>query len=185
MTTPYPDDKAASSFAAPIGSETPTCAKCGAAMVYNVPRLGPSGGFVHASTYTLLCPCPKCGSGRRTALQTHCAECFSEFPNHDSATSGERIRRRQTNDVNMGKGSRKSTTPPDSPPATGYGAAQLIDIFCELQRNVDNAVCALKCADFGYAEVQLRVAHEKAKLLRDEKERHTEKLTHGPNNQKL
>jgi hypothetical protein len=57
-------------------------------MVFNVPRLGPSGGYVHAQTYTLLCPCPKCGSGRRTALQTHCAECFYEFLNDKSSHAG-------------------------------------------------------------------------------------------------
>jgi hypothetical protein len=62
------------------GEELATCVKCGAAMVFNVPRLGPSGGYIHAQARSFLCPCPKCGSGRRTALQTHCAECSFEFP---------------------------------------------------------------------------------------------------------
>ena len=32
-----------------------TCGNCGAEMVYNVPRLGPSGGFVHKATGSLVC----------------------------------------------------------------------------------------------------------------------------------
>jgi len=35
----------------PIG----TCTKCGAEMIYNVPRLGPDGGFVHVATGSPLC----------------------------------------------------------------------------------------------------------------------------------
>jgi len=32
-----------------------TCVKCGAAMRYNVPRLGPDGGYVHAASGSLDC----------------------------------------------------------------------------------------------------------------------------------
>lgn len=32
-----------------------TCGKCGKAMRYNVPRLGPAGGFVHADTGSPMC----------------------------------------------------------------------------------------------------------------------------------
>lgn len=32
-----------------------TCAKCGAEMRYNVPRLGPDGGYVHAANGGLDC----------------------------------------------------------------------------------------------------------------------------------
>ncbi len=35
--------------------DLPTCLKCGQPMRYNVPRLGPDGGFVHAHTYALEC----------------------------------------------------------------------------------------------------------------------------------
>ncbi len=35
----------------PIG----TCQQCGGEMVYNVPRLGPDGGYVHKETGKLLC----------------------------------------------------------------------------------------------------------------------------------
>jgi hypothetical protein len=35
----------------PIG----TCADCGKEMVYNVPRMGPDGGFVHKDTGSLTC----------------------------------------------------------------------------------------------------------------------------------
>lgn len=35
----------------PIG----TCGDCGEEMVYNVPRIGPDGGFVHEATGKLLC----------------------------------------------------------------------------------------------------------------------------------
>jgi hypothetical protein len=31
------------------------CAHCGAAMRFNIPRMGPAGGFVHALTGSLLC----------------------------------------------------------------------------------------------------------------------------------
>lgn len=33
----------------------PTCSACGMAMRYNVPRLGPDGGFVHCATGKLAC----------------------------------------------------------------------------------------------------------------------------------
>ncbi len=36
----------------PIG----TCALCGGEMLYNVPRMGPGGGFVHKETASLYCP---------------------------------------------------------------------------------------------------------------------------------
>lgn len=35
--------------------EIGTCARCGEEMVYNVPRLGPVGGFVHKSDGQYLC----------------------------------------------------------------------------------------------------------------------------------
>jgi hypothetical protein len=35
----------------PIG----TCALCGEELVYNVPRLGPKGGYVHKNTRSLTC----------------------------------------------------------------------------------------------------------------------------------
>ncbi len=38
----------------PIG----TCAKCGEEMVYNVPRLGPDGGFIHKSSASFECIAP-------------------------------------------------------------------------------------------------------------------------------
>jgi hypothetical protein len=33
-----------------------TCSKCGNEMVYNVPRLGPDGGFVHKANGKFECP---------------------------------------------------------------------------------------------------------------------------------
>jgi hypothetical protein len=56
------------------------CAKCGEFLRYNVPRLGPMGGYVHNRTGSILCGCPKCGSAKRSALGTHCGECLSELP---------------------------------------------------------------------------------------------------------
>lgn len=41
----------------PIG----TCGHCGGEMVYNVPRLGSNGGYVHKSTGSLLCVADKLG----------------------------------------------------------------------------------------------------------------------------
>jgi hypothetical protein len=35
----------------PIG----TCARCGQEMIYNVPRMGPNGGFVHKASGKLMC----------------------------------------------------------------------------------------------------------------------------------
>lgn len=35
-----------------------TCGKCGEEMVYNVPRLGPDGGYVHKATGKLQCEQP-------------------------------------------------------------------------------------------------------------------------------
>jgi hypothetical protein len=35
----------------PIG----TCSQCGGEMIYNVPRLGPDGGFVHKATGRSFC----------------------------------------------------------------------------------------------------------------------------------
>src|ERR1035437_7679679 len=35
-----------------------TCGDCGAEMVYNVPRMGPGGGFVHKATGKLQCEQP-------------------------------------------------------------------------------------------------------------------------------
>lgn len=32
-----------------------TCAKCGGEMIYNVPRLGASGGFIHKETGYISC----------------------------------------------------------------------------------------------------------------------------------
>lgn len=37
------------------GSDAPTCMKCGKPMRYNVPRMGPSGGFVHVHSGSLVC----------------------------------------------------------------------------------------------------------------------------------
>lgn len=34
-----------------------TCSKCGKEMVYNVPRMGPDGGFVHKEAGLLQCGC--------------------------------------------------------------------------------------------------------------------------------
>ena len=34
------------------------CMNCGREMRYNVPRLGPDGGFVHADTGSFLCDDP-------------------------------------------------------------------------------------------------------------------------------
>jgi len=56
------------------------CAQCGGEMVFNVPRLGPSGGYVHATTGSPLCACPQCGSTSRSALGTHCMGRFSSLP---------------------------------------------------------------------------------------------------------
>jgi len=43
-----------------------TCADCGEEMVYNVPRLGSTGGYVHKNTGKLFCEespyCRECGS---------------------------------------------------------------------------------------------------------------------------
>lgn len=36
-------------------TQRPTCSKCGKEMVFNVPRMGPAGGYVHAGTGLLLC----------------------------------------------------------------------------------------------------------------------------------
>jgi len=36
----------------------PICDTCGKRMRYNVPRLGPSGGYVHADTGSLSCAIP-------------------------------------------------------------------------------------------------------------------------------
>lgn len=38
----------------PIG----TCANCGGEMIYNVPRMGPDGGFIHKDTGKVECPAP-------------------------------------------------------------------------------------------------------------------------------
>ena len=35
--------------------DSTTCADCGEPMQYNVPRLGPAGGFVHCRTGNILC----------------------------------------------------------------------------------------------------------------------------------
>ena len=43
------------SASAPASGSEATCAKCGKPMRYNVPRLGPAGGFVHANTSSLMC----------------------------------------------------------------------------------------------------------------------------------
>lgn len=60
--------------------DIPTCFRCKKAMRLNVPRLGPSGGYVHADTGKILCSCPFCGHPERSALGTHCAGCLSELP---------------------------------------------------------------------------------------------------------
>jgi len=36
-----------------------TCAKCGREMIYNVPRLGPGGGFIHKTTMSFDCEGPQ------------------------------------------------------------------------------------------------------------------------------
>ena len=38
-----------------INSQIPTCDTCGEEMKYNVPRLGPNGGFIHSKTNDILC----------------------------------------------------------------------------------------------------------------------------------
>lgn len=55
LALPAPVQKAASVQEA----VTPTCAKCGRAMRFNVPRLGPNGGFVHSETGDFLCTTPQ------------------------------------------------------------------------------------------------------------------------------
>ena len=64
------------------GSALPRCAYCGEEMRYNVPRLGPDGGYVHAETGSLLCKaqienpaverraCPDCYGGHFRPCQT-------------------------------------------------------------------------------------------------------------------
>lgn len=57
----------------------PTCMNCGKAMRYNVPRMGASGGFVHADTGSLTCdgqkqqgfgnPSPEAQAASARALQ--------------------------------------------------------------------------------------------------------------------
>ncbi len=32
-----------------------TCSRCGEEMIYNIPRMGPNGGFVHKGTVKLMC----------------------------------------------------------------------------------------------------------------------------------
>ena len=32
-----------------------TCAKCGGEMIYNIPRLGKDGGFIHKETGRFIC----------------------------------------------------------------------------------------------------------------------------------
>lgn len=39
----------------PVG----TCAKCGAEMTYNVPRIGPAGGYIHKATASFDCGEPE------------------------------------------------------------------------------------------------------------------------------
>ena len=36
-------------------SEKYTCKNCGETMIFNVPRMGAAGGFVHAKTFSLFC----------------------------------------------------------------------------------------------------------------------------------
>lgn len=36
-------------------TQRPTCAGCGREMIFNVPRMGPAGGYVHADSGKLLC----------------------------------------------------------------------------------------------------------------------------------
>lgn len=47
--------KKSSKFAWNPAHAVGTCADCGEEMVYNVPRLGRNGGFVHKNTHALLC----------------------------------------------------------------------------------------------------------------------------------
>jgi len=52
------------------------CGDCGHAMRFNVPRMGPSGGFVHANTASL-----QCGDPVKTAAWQHAvAQTFQNEP---------------------------------------------------------------------------------------------------------
>lgn len=84
----------------PIG----TCVKCGEEMVYNVPRMGPNGGFIHKATGKYECspsehtcsfdadgsPCRICHKTFAQTLeeskQQHCPACS---PNEPDATDEE------------------------------------------------------------------------------------------------
>lgn len=46
-----------------------TCAFCGGEMAYNVPRLGPNGGFIHRDTGDFLCK-PKTSIRRKKNEKT-------------------------------------------------------------------------------------------------------------------
>jgi hypothetical protein len=62
----------------PIG----TCTKCGGEMVYNVPRMGPNGGFVHKATGRLVCGtgrCDACGGDRDNADCPELAEIMRRY----------------------------------------------------------------------------------------------------------
>jgi hypothetical protein len=49
------DVEEAAKIAGVSAQEGPVCAKCGEAMRYNVPRMGPAGGFIHAATGKFEC----------------------------------------------------------------------------------------------------------------------------------
>ncbi len=50
-----------------------TCARCGDEMIYNVPRMGPAGGFIHKSTHDLMC------GGLKTAKVTEILESYMGY----------------------------------------------------------------------------------------------------------
>lgn len=74
-----------------MSDEPYKCGKCNKPMRFNVPRLGPDGGFVHADTGSLLCdelkPCPFCGrpaeirrkGTSRQSMLYGCTECHAEL----------------------------------------------------------------------------------------------------------
>ena len=60
QSTPSPTDSAAKVSASQTYPHNPshaigTCAKCGGEMTYNVPRIGPAGGFIHKASQNVDC----------------------------------------------------------------------------------------------------------------------------------
>lgn len=67
--TTQENSEACAGLAAANGSPLPTCAYCGKAMIFNVPRMGAAGGFVHAGTHTW--ECEKAGSPETCKERNH------------------------------------------------------------------------------------------------------------------